>query len=228
MKQITSFFKRSKAYIAFTLCFILAVAAGYSYQKRRILEENRTAEQTQAFVTEGEDRAVEEPPRPEILPEAFPNSTYTPEPPVTNDETLPTAKNAGFSPSVPLAGALSKSYSKTPLYSLTLDDWRSHEAIDIAAEEGDVVHAIEQGTVTAVGRDPLLGVYIRLRHADGFESLYANLHSEITVIEDQEIEKGHIIGYIGSSSIAEQAEVPHLHFELFKDGSRVDPKDYIK
>lgn len=228
MNQITSFFKRYKAYIAFTLCFILAVSFGYTYQKNHILEENRAAEQTQAFVTEGEDRAVEEVNHPQMLPEAFPDSTYTPEPPVTLDEKLPTAKNAGFSPSMPVTGALSKGYSTTPLYSLTLDDWRSHEAIDIAADEGDVVHAIEQATVTAVGRDPLLGVYIRLQHEDGFESLYANLHSEITVIEGQNIEKGHIIGYIGSSSLAEQAEVPHLHFELLKDNLHVDPRDYIQ
>ena len=208
MKQIPLFIKRFKAYIAFTLCFILALATGYSYQKRRIIEENRAAEQTQAFVTESEDRAIEPSSRPQILPEAFPHSTYTPEPLVTPDEDLPTAKNAGFSPSMPLSGALSKGYSTTPLYSLTLDDWRNHEGLDIAGDEGDVVHAIEEGTVTAVGRDPLLGVYIRLHHDNDFESLYANLHSEVTVIEGQTIEKGHSIGYIGSSACSAMDEEP--------------------
>lgn len=74
----------------------------------------------------------------------------------------------------------------------------------------------------------LLGVYVRINHNNGMESLYANLHTETTVTEGQAVETGHQLGYVGKTSVLEQAEAEHLHFELIKDGKKVNPKEYIK
>lgn len=240
MKKIKSFFSAHKTYIAAGLCFTAALISGYMIQKNEIKKESMASDETQAFITEANDKEVL--PSPDTsaaqkntsdsskvtLPEAFPDDG-TREDLVTKDDPALSASNTNtFSPEMPLSGTISKGYSVSPLYSVTLDDWRSHEAIDISSEEGDSVFSIEKGTVTEVGRDPLLGVYIKIDHQNGFESLYFNLHTETTVQEDQEIEKGHQIGYVGRTSILEQSDSPHLHFELKKDGKKVNPKEYIK
>lgn len=221
------FFMRHKTHIAAFLCFTAAICAGYMLQKNEIKKANERADETQAFITDSKEEEVSPVPEVRVLPEAFEDDGVR-EPPVKAEEVAPTAAKASFSPEAPLSGPVIKAYSTSPLYSVTLDDWRSHEAVDIRAEEGDEVYAIEGGTVAAVGRDPLLGVYVRIDHGNGIESVYANMHSETTVSEGQKIEAHHQIGYVGKTSISEQAEENHLHFEIKKDGKRVDPKEYIK
>ena len=250
LEKIKKFLKKYKTPIAFSFCFIFALIAGFITQKESIKRENellnnedyafsaegkevstdRVYKENEIIITPGE-RIVKE----EIkIPEAFSESTIPREPLVKiedlekENKTLKASVNSLFSPKMPLSGNISKAYSITPLYSDTMDDWRSHEAIDISASLGSEVTSIEKGTVISVGKDPFLGVYIRIRHDGGFESLYSSLHGETTVIENQYIEKGHIIGYVGESALTESKDGPHLHLELIKDGKRVNPKDYIK
>ncbi len=224
-----NFFMRYKGVVAALLCFAAAVTAGYMIQKNEI-EKANALEEEKAFVAKSSAREAESTPpdTPRVLPEAFPDDA-APEPIVTEEElSLPTAAENAFSPAMPLSGTVIKGFSSSPLYSVTLDDWRSHEAVDISGAEGDGVFAIEGGTVTAVGRDMLLGVYIRINHNNGMESIYANLHTETTVTEGQAVEAGHQLGYVGKTAVLEQAEDEHLHFELIKDGKKVNPKEYIK
>lgn len=245
MNKIKSFFRAHKAYIAAGLCFTAALISGYMIQKNEIKKENMASDETQAFITEANDEKVlpssdssgSDSSRAQkttsnyskvTLPEAFPDDGTREELVTKDDPFLSVAKTNSFSPQMPLSGTISKGYSVSPVYSVTLDDWRSHEAVDISSDEGDSVSSIEKGTVTGVGRDPLLGVYVKIDHQNGFESLYFNLHTETTVQEGQEIEKGHQIGYVGRTSVLEQADSPHLHFELKKDGKKINPKEYIK
>ncbi len=199
-------------------------AEGKEVSTDRVYKENE-------IVTTPSEKAAKE----EIkIPEAFPDSTIKSEPLVKKEDlekdnkTLKASGNNLFSPKMPLSGSILKAYSLTPLYSETMDDWRSHEGLDISSTLGSEVSAIEKGTVISVGKDPFLGIYIRIRHDGGFESLYASLHGETTVIENQEVEKGHVIGYVGESALSESKDGPHLHLELIKDGKRVNPNDYIK
>lgn len=231
------FFARYKGVIAAMLCFTAAVAAGYMIQKKQIERDIASSEEEEAFVARSKEAASdveleterETENRPRALPEAFPDDGER-EPLVTKEEAeaLLSSATDEFAPVMPIEGAVTKSFSSAPLYSVTLDDWRSHEALDISAEEGDAVTSVEKGRVSALGTDPLLGVYVRIDHGNGFESLYANLHTELTVTEGQSVEVGHRIGYVGKTSVLEQAEAEHLHFELRKDGINVNPKEYIK
>lgn len=237
MKKVINFLKENKAYIAFGLCLLVTFSSGYLLNKNNLEKESAENEtsKTQAFITEGErvmpeikkGESITVMPEERVLPEAFPNSKYAEEP-LPSVEALDAAKKETFSLKMPINAPISKPYSKAPVYSVTMDDWRSHEGIDILADVGDEVLSAEKGTVSSVGKDPSLGVYIRVRHENGFESMYANLHGEITVTEGQNIEKGHIIGYVGSTSLSEGAQESHLHFELTKDSKRVNPSDYIR
>ncbi len=253
MSRIKAFIKKYKTPLAFTLFFVFTVAAGFVGPKGLSDEDKSTVDidtkETRAFITKGNDESLDISLKKEsievmpdervtkeditVLPEAFPDSDYEREPLVTEEDfekndTLSAASVSPFSPSFPLSGDTLKPYSVTPVLSATMGDWRSHEGIDISASFGDEVASCEKGTVKAVGKDPLHGFYILISHESGFESFYANLHGEITVTEGQAVPKGHVIGYVGESTLIESADETHLHFELRKNGKRINPEEYIR
>lgn len=99
-----------------------------------------------------------------------------------------------------------------------------HNAIDLKAEKGTPVVAVEDGIVMEVEYHPKgRGRYILIQHANGFASLSAQL-SEFKTELGATIKKGDIIGLVGSSGMSTG---PHLHFELQKDGQYVDPGLYL-
>lgn len=231
LDKLKSFFKKNKAVIAFSLLMVFSVLLGYNTEKDKIETENeakRIAEAEAYIKNNGSaSEKINVLDEEKVLSEAFPDSTLPDEPLVTKED-LEVASKKVFSLSYPISNAIVKDYSKTPVYYKTTDDWRSHEAVDISASVGDAVKASEAGTIKKVGKDSLLGYYIIISHEDGFESAYYNLHAEVTVQDGQKVEKGHTIGYVGESSPLERADGAHLHFELIKNGQKVNPKEYIK
>ena len=65
---------------------------------------------------------------------------------------------------------------------------------------------------------------IRIRHSNGLETVYAHCHS-LSVVTGQKVTRGQVIGIIGSSG---RSSGPHLHFEVWKNGKRVNPLNYVK
>jgi len=114
-------------------------------------------------------------------------------------------------------------------YSLTMNDLRTHSGLDITANEGDAVVACADGKVSAVYDDYMMGSCVEITHRDGFVSVYRNLAPELEegIAEGCAVKSGDRIGSVGCSAMAEQADQPHLHFELKVDGKTVDPLDYI-
>lgn len=131
---------------------------------------------------------------------------------------------------LPCDGITSKTYDTQNLsYSLTMNDLRTHEGVDFAAEEGSAVVAASDGEISAVYYDVMMGKCVEIDHKDGFVSIYKNLADELPegIEEGAKVVKGDIIGAVGSSALIEQADEPHLHFELKANGKNVDPLDYI-
>ncbi|MBP3463926.1 MAG: peptidoglycan DD-metalloendopeptidase family protein [Clostridia bacterium] len=130
---------------------------------------------------------------------------------------------------VPLEGEIYKDYSDSSLvYSETLEEWTVHLGIDIKAEKGTPVIASEEGTVESIKNDPRYGLTIIIAHSDGFKTIYSNLQTAEFVQEGQEVEKGKTIGSVGQSSSFEISDDPHLHFEMTKDGNKINPSLYWK
>ena len=94
-----------------------------------------------------------------------------------------------------------------------------HGGVDLAAPEGSAVYAVRNGTVTAVGEDPVLGNYIIISHENNWVSLYGHLSSIDTVLH-AEVQSTSLIGKVGSTG---QSTGPHLHFELKQNGQSRDP-----
>jgi len=129
----------------------------------------------------------------------------------------------------PLNGQVVEAFSVDQLvYSETLGDWRTHDGVDIAAAQGTSVLAASSGTVVSVTDDPLMGTMVVLSHDGGYQTTYANLQAKPAVSKGDKVSAGQIIGAVGTTSTAESAEGPHLHFSVTKDGDVVDPVKFLK
>ena len=98
-----------------------------------------------------------------------------------------------------------------------------HPGIDIAVAEGSYVRAAAAGVVAEAGEDEVYGKYVRLRHADGFETVYGHA-SELFVEVEEEVDRSQVIALSGNTGTS---TAPHLHFEVSKDGEAVDPRELV-
>jgi len=121
-----------------------------------------------------------------------------------------------------------RSYRITSPYGIRNDPFTGHPSmhrgIDLAAPEGTEVFAVADGTVTAVGFDPVLGNYVIITHNNNLTSLYGHLQRAETVLRS-EVKSGNLIGRVGSTG---QSTGPHLHFELRQNGRHFDPGGMLR
>jgi len=94
-----------------------------------------------------------------------------------------------------------------------------HTGVDLAGEEGDWVAAANSGRVAFVGATPLRGNGVIIDHGVGVFSGYYHL-SAIAVQEGQMVNKGDLIGAVGSTGMVTG---PHLHWEIIVRGVVIDP-----
>ncbi|WP_242863253.1 M23 family metallopeptidase [Caloranaerobacter ferrireducens] len=138
------------------------------------------------------------------------------------------AKSKVKSMIMPVIGTISMDYAEDKLvYSKTLEQWTTHNGIDIKAREGSVVKAVLDGTVTQIKNDHALGIVITIDHGNGLVTKYGNLSTDEMVTIGQKVKQGDPISGVGKGAGFELAQGPHLHFEVIKNGKNVDPKLYL-
>ena len=98
-----------------------------------------------------------------------------------------------------------------------------HYGMDFTAPRGTPVYASGDGVVTradaaAVG----FGKHIRIEHGYGYESIYAHLY-KYNVKKGQRVKRGDLIGFVGSTG---RSQAPHLHYEIWKDGNKINPINF--
>jgi Membrane proteins related to metalloendopeptidases len=103
------------------------------------------------------------------------------------------------------------------------NDIETHKGLDIQGPLGAQVKAMAKGTVTFAGTKGGFGNCIILNHGNGFETLYGHL-SKILVREGEQIDIGEQIGNIGSTG---RSTGPHLHYEIHKDGQKINPQSFL-
>ena len=113
------------------------------------------------------------------------------------------------------------------LYDPTMADWRTHDGIDVQADEGAAVKTAAAGTVQSVTDDELMGTTVVIQHEGGYATQYSSLQENTPVAQGQAVTAGEVIGYVGSTSAAESRMGPHLHFSVSRDGAVIDPHDYV-
>ena len=112
----------------------------------------------------------------------------------------------------PVAGWLTSGfgYRRDPF----TQEMHFHRGIDLAAAVGTTVRAALDGKVIVVGKDPVLGNYIMIRHQINYSTLYGHL-SQIWVARGATVTRGQRIGAVGNTG---KSTGPHLHFEIRRRG----------
>ncbi|HXQ28456.1 MAG TPA: peptidoglycan DD-metalloendopeptidase family protein [Gemmatimonadales bacterium] len=95
----------------------------------------------------------------------------------------------------------------------------THAGIDIAVPLGSAVRAAGGGLVETAGMDSAYGLYVLVRHPNGYETLYGHA-SRLLVHDGDSVTAGQVIALSGNSG---RSTAPHLHFEIRRDGAAIDP-----
>ena len=202
-------------YIALALCLAAVGTIGYFALRERPV----TVKQQEPAPTLDIQPAPTQPvvkPAPVVIPEPEPQ-------PEINEpaELLPQVVS-------PLDGTTVTVFSMTELlYDPTMADWRTHDGIDVQAEEGAAVKTAAGGTVQSVTDDELMGTTVVIDHEGGYSTRYSSLQKDVPVTAGQQVVAGEVIGRVGTTSAAESQMGPHLHFSVSRDGAVIDPHDYV-
>lgn len=218
-KKVKAVFGGKGFYIALALCLLAAGIVGY-YTLLRPQAPAEPASNPASNVPDDRDNAW-------VAPAVQPDENVPAAPPA---EETPISDPQDLLPQVmsPLDGTTVTVFSVTELmYDETMADWRTHEGLDIQAAEGDAVKTAAAGEVTSVTRDELMGTTVCITHSGGYVTRYSSLQENPPISQGQQVKAGDIVGYVGTAA-AEASMGPHLHFAVEKDGSLIDPKEYIK
>ncbi|MDZ7724538.1 MAG: M23 family metallopeptidase [candidate division KSB1 bacterium] len=119
---------------------------------------------------------------------------------------------------LPVDGVFTRDFSNT-IYK----DERQHQGVDIATERGTLVKTAADGVILFSGWTYDLGNMVIVYHGNGFYTYYG--HNQLSLKRRGEfVKKGEPIALVGSTGIS---SAPHLHFEVWKDGKLLDPKQFL-
>ena len=151
-------------------------------------------------------------------------------------ESAPAATETGPAPTEkrvlktmsPVEGAPIFGYSMEALsYNQTTRDWRVHNGIDLAAEEGAKVMAAADGEVYTVYEDDTLGHTVVIRHNDGYTTCYSSLSDQVSVKPGDKVTMGDTIGYAADSAIVESTLGSHVHFSVTHYDEPMNPEEFL-
>lgn len=239
--NLTLFLRNNGFYLVIVLCLlaigsaIVLLTVPQGEQKQSVVPAPTS---DTAPVAKSNDQTLSDIPivpqkaQPTATPYYAPLNTAIPSAPIAEQPTeAPTAKPASTvtKAAPPVAGEIVFGFAVDKLlYSVTLDQWTTHPAVDIAAPAGTEVKTVLSGTVSTVKEDDALGYLVRIKHSNGRETVYANLGSDVRVREGDKVNAGDVIGTVGTSAISECSLEAHLHFGYLIDGKPVDPAKYVR
>ena len=208
-------------YIALILCACAIGITGYVYQR------NQTTQEAAAEQSAPEDILVGTIATEENIPVlATQPTTEAPTAP-SESPTQPTVSKK-LATASPLAGEEIFGSSMEALsYNQTTRDWRVHNGVDIAAEEGSPVMAAADGTVYTTYEDDAMGYTVVIRHQGGYTTKYSSLGPDLSVSAGDTVELGQTIGTVGSSALLETALGSHLHFAVTCQDKAMDPAEFL-
>ena len=108
-------------------------------------------------------------------------------------------------------------------YHPILKTLRAHTGVDITAPKGTPVYATADGTVSGENPGSGYGIAVLINHGFSYQTLYAHLSKKV-VKPGQKVKRGQLVGYVGSTGMASGS---HLHYEVIKNGTPVNPVYYF-
>lgn len=100
---------------------------------------------------------------------------------------------------------------------------KKHYGMDFTAPRGTPVYATGDGVIVRADQNAAgYGKHIRIHHGFGYVTLYAHL-SKYNVRRNQKVKRGDLIGFVGNTG---RSQAPHLHYEVIKNGERINPINF--
>ena len=131
---------------------------------------------------------------------------------------IPAIRPVADDPSVRLASGYGYRYH--PIYKVR----KLHTGIDFSAPTGTPIYASADGKIVTMEVSfKGYGKHIEIDHGFGFVTKYAHMH-EFAVKLGQKVKRGDLIGYVGNTGLSTAS---HLHYEVFRNGARVNPINYF-
>lgn len=129
---------------------------------------------------------------------------------------------------MPVDGEVSHPFSNGELVkSETLGVWKTHDGCDILCDLGTDVKSMSEGVVKMIDSSTVWGVCVTVEQTNGLEVRYCGLAKELNLKAGAMVKQGEIIGKTGDTNEAEMLQKPHLHLEVKRSGSWVDPVSVI-
>lgn len=202
--------------LAMALCAVALWVTGYVYFRSEQQVQEASVQETYEDVLVGT-----------IGTEDVPVIATQPQTTATETTPAPTEKRVLKTMS-PVEGSAISGYSMEALsYNQTTRDWRVHNGIDLAAEDGAPVAAAADGEVYTVYEDDTMGHTVVIRHNDGYTSCYSSLSDKLEVKPGDKVVMGDTIGYAADSAIVESTLGSHVHFSVTHYDEPMDPEEFF-
>ena len=222
LNAISKFLSGKGFYVVMACCAMIVAVAGYAaYSKttKIISEELKNSENNFNSTYSDVNQNISD-----LLKDDTEEVTETETETETEEETKSVNTQVTKPFAMPLQGEVITPYSNGELVkNETLGTWKTHDGIDIKADEGTPVYSIASGTVKEVKEDGLWGVCITIDHENGIESYYYGLGAGILVKTGDSVDIGQTIGTVGNTAECELNLGAHLHFAVKKNGEWVEP-----
>ena len=163
------------------------------------------------------------------------NNSQSSSTPVEDPDSSPDDENDGNKPVVsvpegmvmPIAAAsVGNDYGF--YHNTTLNNYYVHKGVDFMAEVGAEVFAVEDGVVESIYKDDLLlGTEIVVSHEGGLKSVYRFVTEAEGLKVGDSVKKGDVIATVAEPTGNDYKDGAHLHFEITKQGTNVDPTEYL-
>ena len=206
-ERVAQFFKKNIYVILMIVC-ILAIATMITLAV--VLNNHNDADTVLKPIVSGDDQ--NQPTPPDVQP--------------PKEDDTPSTK-VDFVMAAPLdTYTIGQTYSEEHVFNVTHNYWHPHEGVDFFAAKGSSVKCVFDGTVKEVTNDSYSGTVVTIEHQDGFTTVY-KLLEDVTVKAGDSVKKGDVIGKVSDTALEEVAEDAHFHLELYKNGVRINPMDYL-
>jgi len=214
--KVKDFFRKQGFYVALFVCIALIgltalLAINWENQEK---DASPTDQSVQNIESEDLANATSPSPSPS------PSSSVT-------DNSESTSTTPSFTLTIPVNGEIINQMSTEKLvFNETLNQWSTHNGIDIKGDEGAEVLAAMNGTVESVSQDDLYGYVIKIKHDSDIETVYIGAKPMDGIEEGSKVNAGQQIGTL-TNPIFEKHLNTHLHFEVILNGEYLNPEEYF-
>ena len=233
--KTAEFLKRNGFYIALFICIVAAgLTAIFSLAgpapEPKLSAQSPDGQQVEKIndpSLSDEISKLSESPSPTVSPSPTPSVTPSASP-TSSANKKPESNKPAFYLEAPVKGKIIRAFMIDKLtYNKTLNQWSTHNGIDIQADEGTEVKAAMSGTVEAAYSDPVFGGVIILKHDNNRKTVYAGITADSKIEEGTKVNTSQTLGVLKTPNF-EAYLGPHLHFELIEGTNNLDPAKYFR